>query len=155
MGLFLKMENPKFNLVESAIRSNGCQISQIECKPCDRDANGFHRKSGPKRSKIVVCTNNITENAIPQTFFHEMIHAYDHCVGKLNTPEQTACSEIRAYYHSRCILLGLNEKKTRECVKSGAMSSLNSRYSKTHSVQDLESLVDTQMTSCINKPLVE
>merc|ERR1719272_446361 len=51
------------------------------------------------RNEVVLCQNMIrSEREMTDVLTHELIHAYDHCRGKVdfNNPRHLACTEIRA-----------------------------------------------------------
>ena len=83
-----------------------------------------------KKDLIIICMErNKTDRALEDTMVHELIHAYDECVGcNIDDCKQRACSEIRAASISRtattrarrCFL----ERRGRSVFKGQAMASL-------------------------------
>lgn len=108
------------------LKINGHNI-KYQCKNCLGDQNGYYT---PKNKEIVICSNKVKiMYDVIDTINHELVHAYDDCVNKLNWKniDEVVCSEIKASFHSQCQDKGYNMEELFECVKRGATISSNSK----------------------------
>eukprot|EP00041_Stephanoeca_diplocostata_P032957 m.1075344 g.1075344 ORF g.1075344 m.1075344 type:complete len:199 (+) comp24239_c1_seq4:191-787(+) len=75
----------------------GCRVDVAKhfvCEPCPM-LGAFDAE----RNEVVLCQNNIvSERDMADVMTHELIHAFDHCRGKVDFKnlEHLACTEIRA-----------------------------------------------------------
>ena len=101
---------------ESDEDDNGAPIG-ISCQRCTVNARAYF--SAPSRSAvrsgkvnsdadanpyIVLCANHLQSEQVYPILRHELVHAYDHYVGKMDLTKgcDLACSEIRAAKASEC-----------------------------------------------------
>jgi len=91
--------HPYIQFMFEKLAKVGCKVDvgkQFECEPCPVQMAGAF---DAKRHQIVLCENMlISKREVENVLRHELIHAYDHCTGKVNwnNARHLACSEIRA-----------------------------------------------------------
>lgn len=116
--------NAKTKRLMRVLREHHCHIPQITCARC-RDCGFFE----PRTRDITICLdNNDTPRDVIETIAHELLHAYDDCIGTdWNNCEDRACSEIRAVdYDGGCRPGGLYYNSTesyKDCIKRVAAAS--------------------------------
>ena len=80
-----------------ALENAGCKVDperHFTCESCP--LNGAF---DAHENEVVLCANNIySEGHMTDVVTHELIHAFDHCRGKVDfkDPRHLACTEIRA-----------------------------------------------------------
>ncbi|MEQ8820035.1 MAG: RHS repeat-associated core domain-containing protein [Sumerlaeia bacterium] len=118
--------------IREGLEKKGCDLPLVWCGECKETWRGYcsewSEEDGGKfnrRSKIVVCTNNFTDpTEMLEVFRHEFVHASDNCDGKGSIKNKkcnkSICTEIRAYYYSRCQSRG---NAAKNCVLEGVKNS--------------------------------
>ncbi len=87
--------NAKTKAIMNAMKFNKCQLPQISCECCPESGGGSFN---PTSKNIRVCYNKATtEGGVIGTIVHELVHAYDDCIGiDWANCDERACTEIRA-----------------------------------------------------------
>jgi RHS repeat-associated protein len=106
----------------AALREKKCPIPKVECRECcnGEDYLGAYFRAS---QTCVICWNKLgREESAIQTIAHELVHAYDDCVGgDIKDCEDRACREVRAADLSRnCDYGGVfyqSGESYRACVK--------------------------------------
>ncbi|KAI8869465.1 mitochondrial inner membrane protease ATP23 [Ramicandelaber brevisporus] len=89
--------SPIVRFMMEKLAKAGCpfDVSTLPCEPCDEmRAGGFSPDIG-----VQLCQNRFFDKThMEDTLAHELVHAYDHCVFKVDWSNcyHHACSEIRA-----------------------------------------------------------
>lgn len=117
--------NKKIKNAINLLKKRSCPEPSPSCDCCSESQTAGYYSSG----KVTVCYNNSdTGESIIETLAHELIHALDDCGSGINSCEDAACSEIRAYdYEGVCRVGGSHREPGQtyqECVKEAATSSL-------------------------------
>lgn len=132
-GIRAALNNPTVRFLRERMDQAGCPVWPllIRAAKCSGAAGGYSSGRG-----ISVCCNHMRfQDMISQTLIHELIHAYDDCVGKnikWSNCAHHACSEIRANHLSgNChykqeLLRGFLKIRGHEpeCVKRRSLLSL-------------------------------
>eukprot|EP00053_Salpingoeca_punica_P001293 m.32813 g.32813 ORF g.32813 m.32813 type:complete len:193 (+) comp10943_c0_seq1:71-649(+) len=88
---------PFVQFMMEKLKQAGCNVDPTKHIVCE---NGpVNAVFDAEHNQIVVCMNNIySQSNLANVLTHEMIHAFDHCTGKVNFKDvrHIACMEVRA-----------------------------------------------------------
>ena len=108
---YLKHKIQEYSDIIHDIRQKGCNLD-FRCETLKHNVLGYTKRtnhlnpfSNISIQIVINCTVGATQSldSTEDTFGHELIHAKDHCDGKLNWRcESSICSEIRAYSVGGC-----------------------------------------------------
>uniref|UniRef100_A0ACD5V6Q8 Uncharacterized protein n=1 Tax=Avena sativa TaxID=4498 RepID=A0ACD5V6Q8_AVESA len=132
-GISAALKNPMVRFLREKMDQAGCPVWPllIQAVNCNHASGGYNGGRG-----ITVCCNQMRyQDMIEQVLIHELIHAYDDCVGKnidWKNCGHHACSEIRANHlsgnchYKREMLKGFLKIRGHEpeCVKRRALLSV-------------------------------
>jgi hypothetical protein len=139
--------------LKETLQKHNCDLS-IYCGLGDPflKSRSIFKRSDDSREIILFANKLKTKNEIEETLIHELIHAHDDCVKKLNLniPEDIACSEIRAATHAECSMEE-NEEEKRNCVTSVAFKSI--KMQPNINEEKGKSIIDKMMKKCFNKEI--
>ena len=150
----------------------GCKLPNVTCACCrkkrESGQNGATYCYGDKNTKpedikiqITLCVNtghmNQTYQNVLDTLTHEYQHAWDCCKARLQTCEERACSEIKAYDQGgRCTRF--RGAAYRTCIVDHAVGSLIGNLQrvangpcKGKTRAEIISIVNQQYASCIGR----
>lgn len=131
-GIRSALKHPTVRFLRERMEKAGCPVwpRLIQAATCS-SAGGYASREGVK-----ICCNHMQfQDEINQVLIHELIHAYDDCVGKnldWKNCAHHACSEIRANHlsgdchYKRELLRGFMKIRghEQECVKRRALMSV-------------------------------
>jgi hypothetical protein len=139
--------------LKELLQKNNCDIS-IYCGLGDPflKSRSYFKRSDESREIILFANKLKTKNEIEETLIHELIHAHDDCVKKLNLNKlnDIACSEIRAAYHAECSQEEEEEEK-RICVTYVALKSIKMQPNMNEEKGKL--VIEKMMKKCFNKEI--
>lgn len=145
--------HPTITQLTQSLHSKDCDV-HLKCRPCKKlDSKAFYRVHKDGSRHILLCSEKmINYYDVVESITHELVHAYDDCVGRIDSLDHIACSEIRAYFHSDCKDRGFTRAQTWECVRKHSIDSI--LLNKNTKREQVEEMVDKKMSSCMNKPLI-
>lgn len=119
----------------------------IECRSCPEDA-GYAAFFDPSQRQIVLCANTTDAESHEVLLKHELIHATDVLIGKLdsNDDDDLACMEIRAHRWAQCETSWMSTS----CTKRHAIRSIRLHFDND---EDPAQLVERNFSQCVKSNL--